>query len=253
MNHTGNHDGAVNFALHKIRSKNHPVVIADLLIRMGYSNDQVSTILLEAGSKVDQLDQEMTEANDFLPPLNEFSKDFFQGNNIEILNYINVVPVEQDKLEEQYIFPPYTAPSVVIVKKLSLPRHHFIFKLFHSLSIAVLGIILGYVVIKIMEPNHSFVEQLHPTYWVERLGSPSVLLLVMMIFGFVIYTLHLFVRRLHDAGFNPWLALLLLSPVLPFITNLSEGDTFTLVLMSLIPAVTVFVFSLLTPTHRNRV
>jgi uncharacterized membrane protein YhaH (DUF805 family) len=249
MNHTGNHAGAVNFALHKIRSKNHPVVIADLLIRMGHTNEQVSAILLEAGSKIDRLDQEIAEANDFLPPLNEFSKDFFQNKNIEILNSINVVPND----EEVYVFPQYPAPSIVVVKKLSLPRHHFIFKLFHSLSIAVLGIILGYVAIKTIEPSHSFAEQLHPAYWAERLNSPSVVLLVTMIFGFIIYTLHLFVRRLHDAGFNPWLALLLLSPILPFVANLSEGDTFTLVLMSLIPAVTVFIFSLLTPTHKNRV
>lgn len=257
------HTGAVNFALHKIRSKNHPRDIADMLVRMGYNNEQISAILIEAGKNVEFLNQEIVEANDFLPPLNDLSGRFFEKRNIEILNAINNSNATDlyGKVtdEENLNLPPYPAINMIQLKnikykkRLSLPRHPFIFKLLHSLSIAILGVILGYILIKISDPGHIFALDLMPVYWAARISSPSFFILVLSALLYLLYILHLFVRRLHDAGINPWTALLLFTPILPFIANLSEIDTKIMFGMSLVPFITVFIISALTPSHNYKV
>ncbi len=243
-------NGAVNFVLHKIKAKNHPITIAEAMARMGYDHVQISEAFTEVGKTTDNLHQELLVGNDFLPTLNENLEDYFKEGNIKIFEKIIVIPsfFAKDIKIPKTLFP-YPAPARVVAdlmkrdKSIQVTRHVFAFRFFYALSMAVLGIVLAYVFIKTTE-RAIF-------YW-QGIVSPSLLVSISILIIFSLYILQLFAHRLKNAGMSPWLSLLLLTPFLSTITNLSSSDQRLVLILSCIPILSVFIIAMLTPTHRYR-
>ena len=247
-------DGAVNFVVHKIHAKNHPVLIAETLANMGYDHIEISEIFIEAGRSIDKLHQVLIAENDFLPTLNENLEDYFKEGNIRIFSNIIIDRSAKSDLvaiPKTVLAYPAPAPFVVdLMKKnrgINVTRHVFAFRFLYALSIAVLSIIIAYTAIKVLLPD----QQVTISYWKERV-SPSLIILASLFIFFAIYIFQLFARRLQNAGMNPWLSLLLLTPFLSTLTGLSESDQKIVLLLSCIPILSVFIIALLLPTHRYK-
>jgi uncharacterized membrane protein YhaH (DUF805 family) len=237
-------NGAANFVLHKIKAKNHPVTIAEFLARMGYSHEQISEAFIEVGKTTDRLHQEVLAGNDFLPTLNENLEDYFKVGNIKIFQKIII---EVNTPTTEFIIPktlfPYPAPAPVVVdlmkrsKNIEMTRHVFVFKFLYALSMAVLGIVLGYIFIKTRTMEYSL---------------QGVLLVIILGLVFAIYVLQLFAHRLKNAGMSPWLTFLLFTPFLATVTDLSFSDQKLVLALSCIPILSVFIIAMLLPTHRYK-
>ncbi len=268
-----NHHGAVHFVVHKINAKNHPSSIAQILGTMGYKHQQISDIFIEAGKSIGTLQQELIAVNDFLPPLSEDLGKYFREGNLKIFQttIIEYVIPQNDALSlnsfeiKNFVSPElilspnnqnldlstYPAPLPIDFKKRPrrVTRHSFMFRLFYSVSVAVLGIIIGYIAVKLLDPKHIFTNQLTLNYWQNRIYSPAFIVMALMMSVFALYIFHLFARRLHDAGMNQWLTLLLLTPILAFIVPLADSDKLLLLGLSIIPCGSVFLISALIPSH----
>lgn len=253
--------GAVNFIIHKIRAKNHPVSIAESLARMGYTHIEISETFIEAGRSIDKLHQELIAGNDFLPTLNEDLESYFKEGNLKIFKGIiieNPTKSSQKQVFLKTLFP-YPAPAPMVVdhmkrnKGIRVTRHVFAFRFLYVLSMAVLGIILGYLFIKLLEPQVLLNQQIDFNYWKNtRVSAGSIgVILLLLVFG--MYVFQLFVRRLHNAGMSAWLSLLIFSPFLSLVPGLTEVDKNTVFYLSYILVVSVFMIAVLTPTHRYRI
>ncbi len=239
-----NKNGAVNFVIHKINAKNHPVTIAEFLARMGYSHEQISEAFIEVGKTTDKLHQELIAGNDFLPTLNENLEDYFKVGNLKIFKKIIILPEPTKVLLKipKTLFP-YPAPAPVVVdlmkrgKNIETTRHVFAFRFLYALSMSVLGIVISYVFIKS--------EKLSFT-WSGNL-APIILGVI-----FTIYILQLFAHRLQNAGMSPLLALLILTPILSTVTDLSLIDQRLILILSCIPILSVFILAMLLPPHRYK-
>lgn len=242
------HIGAINFVVHKTKSRNHPATTAELLSRMGYGHQQLSEIFIEAGKSIESLQQELIAVNDFLPALNENLEEYFKEGNLKIFQATIIESIQNKGIVK---FPltlhPYPAPAPYVVdhmkrsRHMAITRHAFTFKLIYSLSITVLGIVLAYITIKLIEPSIS-IDQINFSYI-----SPSMMTAIAIVVFLVAYVLQLFARRLHNAGINPWLSILIFAPVLPYLAK----DQSTII-FSFIPALSVLILAMLTPTHRYR-
>lgn len=244
-------NGAVNFVLHKIKAKNHPVTIAETMARMGYSHVQISETFIEAGRVTDKLHQELLVGNDFLPTLNENLEDYFKEGNIKIFQniIIEVNPPASETRIPKTLFP-YPAPAPVVVdlmkrgkKHIEITRHVFAFRFLYALSMAVLGVVLAYVFIK--STGRSSIN-------LKESISPGVIAAIVIFVVFAVYILQLFAHRLKNAGMSPWLTFLLLTPFLSTLVNLSENDQRLVLVLSCIPILSVFIIAMLLPTHRYK-
>ncbi len=262
---------AVKFVVHKIHAKNHPATIAEMLSHMGYGRQEIADIFIQTGQQIDGFHQDLVANNDFLPPLKSHLDLYFKKGNIEIFESMNlpvseegkIVAVEVLQLEReepvyQSTLPAYPAPSKHARGRglgygIAVTRHAFVFKLLNSLAIVTLAIIVAYLSIKAIDPKHQFGSQLELAYWIDRLHSVNSILIGAVMLIFVLYVFQLFTRRLHDAGFSKWMVLFLFLPILPFVTVLPSADTETLLFMSLLPAATIFIISILTPSHYNKI
>lgn len=243
-------NGAVNFVLHKIKAKNHPVTIAESMARMGYNHDEISEIFIEVGRTTDRLHQELLAGNEFLPTLNENLEDYFKEGNIKIFQkiIIEVVPSSSEVYRIPKTLFPYPGAAPVVVdlmkrsKSMAMTRHVFVFKLLYALSMAVLGIVLAYVFIKTVG--------LEVTNW-NGIISANIMLAITALTIFTLYIFQLFAHRLQNAGMNHWLSLLLITPFLSLFT-MSESDHNLVLILSCIPILSVFIIAVLLPTHRYR-
>lgn len=241
-----NKNGPVNFVVHKIHAKNHPATVAEMLARMGYRHEQISEIFIEAGKSIDTLHQELVEGNDFLPPLNSHLDRYFKKENLEIFK---ATIIEEEIIQvRNFTLPNF--PKTINHKFVT--RHSFVLKLFYAISLAVLGIAAGYIAIKLIEPNHVFINQLQLSYWQDKTRTPAFIILALLAFFFVVHVFYIFIKRLHDAGMNRGLSIFLFLPILPFVIKLSEFDALTLLVMTLIPTTSLFLITLLTPSHPDR-
>ncbi|MEI7488034.1 MAG: hypothetical protein WCJ72_11620, partial [Chryseobacterium sp.] len=105
------------------------------------------------------------------------------------------------------------------------------------LSMAVLGIVLGYIFIKTRALEYSL---------------QGDLLVIILGLVFAIYVLQLFAHRLKNAGMSPWLTFLLFTPFLATVTDLSFSDQKLVLALSCIPILSVFMIAMLLPTHRYK-
>lgn len=232
-------NGAVNFVVHKINSKNHPREIVQMLARMGFDHVEISSAFIEAGKSIDKLYQELISSNDFLPTLNENLEDYFKEGNIKII--LRLIPVNSDKIGvPPKTLSPYPAPAPFITdymkrnKGIEMTRHSFAFKFLYALSMVVLGVAIAFVFAKIS--TFFFIWQ-NPTF-------PAMLAII-----FGLYVLQLFARRLQNAGMSPWLTILLFTPLAVILTGNYETQIF---ILSCIPILGVFIIAMLTPSHRYR-
>ncbi|MEI8062196.1 MAG: DUF805 domain-containing protein [bacterium] len=262
---------AVKFVVHKIHAKNHPATIAEMLSHMGYGREEIADIFIQTGQQIDGFHQDLVANNDFLPPLKSHLDLYFKKGNIEIFESMNlpisikkesviILPPQFERMEPQYqsVLPPYPAISKHVRGRglgygIAVTRHAFVFKLLNSLAIVTLAIIVAYLSIRAIDPKHQFESQLQLSYWIDRLHSVNSILLGAIIVIFGLYIFQLFTRRLHDAGYSKWMVIFLFLPILPFVTVLPAADTQTLLFMSLLPAATIFLISILTPSHYNRI
>ncbi len=242
--------GPVNFVIHKIHAKNHPLNIAENLASMGYSHIEISETFIAAGKSIEKLHQELIAGNDFLPTLNENLEDYFKEGNIKIFKEVIVESFSNKPAKILKTLFLYPAPAHHVVdlmirsKKVAVTRHVFSFRFLYSLSMAVLAIILSYIVIKLINPAIQFKESL--------VTSPNMIVPALMLLIFLVYIFQLFSRRLHNAGMSSWLAFLLFTPFLSAIPGLSLADQKLTLFLSCIPILGVFIIAMLTPTHRYR-